>query len=204
MTLFVLQIRTFCSQAKGVGNHLIKCLQALKGKIGRQVGIRTISVWICEFVSILHRQLLLAAFAHGRVHDSGHWLARRRVSSGLGKYALRPSPTFCEIVGEGWLYRLGCLQRQQKQYRHCALLDRVDVLCHRLRRCANSQQGIGISLFIGVARAELPFARDFVWLGVSRASEDAPFPMSGMPIVARPATLVGIRGRTISLEIVYV
>lgn len=77
------------------------------------------------------------------------------------------------------------------------LLDRVEVLCHRLWRCANSQRGIGISFTTGAARATRPvWARLFVWSGVSRAPQGAPFPVGGMPIVARPATLIGIRSRT--------
>jgi hypothetical protein len=64
---------------------------------------------------------------------------------------------------------------------------------HDLPCPVNPGQGIGVPNRWRT-RAKQPLRRGLLWSGVSRAPSGAPSPSGGTPIVARPATRIGVRG----------
>ena len=80
---------------------------------------------------------------------------------------------------------------QQPQHRE-PLSNRVAV-SYSAPRAVCPAHGDWRHLPAGAARAERPFGRGFLWSGALRAPSGAPFPVGGTPIVARPATRIGVR-----------
>ena len=72
------------------------------------------------------------------------------------------------------------------------LFNRV-AATYSVRRAVCPAQGIGLPKTTGAARATRPCGRGFLWSGVSRELNSSPFPVGGRPIVARPATRIGLR-----------